>query len=153
MGYEKSKIYMLCCDDGHYYYGSTTNELRFRLHNHKSKSTLNMDRRLYKHINNNWNAVRIVLVEEFSCENRQQLLQRENHYIMQHKHDPLCLNVNPAILTERERIEYNLDYNKRYKETHPEYAEWCRNYHREYMRQYRQKKKVENNKDVGTTTA
>lgn len=150
--YTKSKIYMLRCDDGYYYYGSTINDLRFRLKNHKSKATNNMNRRLYQHINNNWDQVQIILVEEYACENREQLLKKENEYILQHKEDPFCLNISRTILSNRERIDYNLAYNKRYEETHQSYQEWKRQYHRNYMREYRKSKKTIENKDDRRTS-
>jgi predicted GIY-YIG superfamily endonuclease len=144
---------MLQCDDGYYYYGSTINDLRFRLHNHKCISTGNMNRPLYKHINNEWDKVKIILVEEFECLNRLELLRKENEYIRKVIDDKYCLNITRPTITNEERIEYNLKYNKEYENTHPEYKEWKKQYHRNYMREYRKSKKDinNNNNNVFTT--
>ena len=80
MGYEKSKIYKLQHEDGHFYIGSSTNELRVRLKQHKNKSKDGNNRRVYQHINNEWDKVRIILIESFVCANRQELVKKEDEY-------------------------------------------------------------------------
>lgn len=103
MGYEKGKIYKLECEDGHFYYGSTIAELRKRLYDHKVASE-KQPYRVYKHINTiGWDKVKIILVENFSCETKKQLNEKENEYIRLNKDNELCLNTILAFHTEETR--------------------------------------------------
>lgn len=103
--YAKGKIYKLQCDDGHYYIGSTCDELRRRLWTHKADSN-RRNTHIYQHINQlGWDRVRIILVEEYPCENRDDLRKKEDQYIQQHINDALCLNFRREKLTEEERVE------------------------------------------------
>lgn len=104
--YSKGKIYKLQCEDGHFYIGSTCDELRKRFWVHKANSK-RASSPLYLHIGEDWESVRIVLVEEFPCENKEQLIRKEDEHIRQHNNDPLCLNVRRAILTPTESYEMN----------------------------------------------
>lgn len=117
MGYEKSKIYKLQHEDGHFYIGSTYDDLRKRLNNHKSKSLLSPERKVYNHIHNEWDKVRILLIEEFSCENREQLNKREDEHIQQHIRNPLCLNFKGAMLNVEKRKDTRKKCNTEYYET------------------------------------
>lgn len=122
MGYETGKIYKLECEDGHFYYGSTICDLRKRLYYHK-KSSEKQPYRVYQHINTiGWDKVKIVLVENFSCENRQQLNQKENEYILLHKNSELCLNTIVSFHTEesrkiaqKERYQKNIEERREYE--------------------------------------
>jgi predicted GIY-YIG superfamily endonuclease len=105
--YNKSKIYKLQCEDGHFFIGSTYNELRFKFAQHKSASKTST-RRVYTHINQvGWNTVQIVLLEEVACENKQQLIQIEDRHIRRHHGNRFCFNVRCAVLTEEEQRRYN----------------------------------------------
>jgi hypothetical protein len=146
MGYETAKIYQLICDDGHYYYGSTINELRIRFRDHKNASK-RQPYRVYEHINAaGWEDVRIVLVEEYPCANRQELNKKENEYILAHKADPLCLNNNLACLTDAQRKEYKRKHTEENKEKLAEYHRAARTGNQsvaEYQRRYRTDNKEE----------
>ena len=80
--YHISKIYKLVNDiDDEIYVGSTVQALSKRKGNHvslaKSKNTV-----VYSHLNAiGWDNVRIVLIEEIKCENNEQLLMKEQHYM------------------------------------------------------------------------
>ena len=75
------KIYKLECSDGSFYIGSTINELRVRFSGHKTDSK-KCNSRVYSHINDlGWNEVKIVLIEEFSCNSKLELLKKEDEYI------------------------------------------------------------------------
>lgn len=142
MGYEKAKIYQLVCDDGHYYYGSTINELRVRFGEHKYAS-LKQPYRVYEHINKiGWDAVKMILVELYPCANRQELNKKENEYISANKADPLCLNNNLAFLTGEERLEKKRIHTRQNKEQLAEYHKKKRTGNpevAEYQRQYRKR--------------
>jgi hypothetical protein len=140
MGYDKSKIYKLECDDGHYYYGSTINELRVRLGGHKQAATFR-PYRVYQHINDiGWDKVKIVLIEAYPCTSRDELNRKENEYIAAHKSDPLCLNNNLAFLTEEQRKDYKRRHTEEHKEELAEYHRKKRTGNADvavYQRQYR----------------
>ena len=97
MGYENGKIYKLVCEDGKYYFGSTIRPLKTRLSSHKCASNKTETNIAYNHIKTiGWDKVVIELVESFSCETREHLLQRETWYITQSREDDRCLNTrNP----------------------------------------------------------
>ena len=87
------RIYQLVCEDGYYYIGSTKNELRKRLHQHKMKSKEKPNRRLYQHVNMlGWDKVKIVLVEEIMFKTKDELVKREYEIIQQKRSDKYCLN-------------------------------------------------------------
>ena len=102
MGYEKSKVYKLQHEDGHFYIGSTINELRMRFREHKCKSKTDVKRIVYKHINGEWDNVRIILIEAFECTNRSELLKKENEYIQKELDNPLCLNSRLSYMSEED---------------------------------------------------
>ena len=110
--YSRSKIYKLQCDDGHFYIGSTKNELRKRLQDHKGDSKRH-DSKVYQHINAiGWERVRIVLIEEFSCETRDELRRKEDEHIQLHENNPLCLNNNRTSFNTERRKCYEAHYNR-----------------------------------------
>lgn len=117
MDYKSSKIYKLQCEDGHFYIGSSVTDLRKRLYEHKSQSKRTPEQRVYKHINGEWNRVRIILVEEVVCENKQQLLQIEDKHIRAEQENPLCLNVRVVIAKDGEHQQKKVEWN----EKHPDY--------------------------------
>ena len=145
VNYSNSKIYKLQCNDGYFYIGSTTSELRKRLREHK---TNNSNTSVYNHINSiGWNNVKIILIENFECNNRDELRMYENEYIQNNILDPLCLNTYNAYQSEEQRKNYCnekaknryiekreeiLDYGKKYRENN-------KNALREYQQQYREK--------------
>lgn len=153
--YKNGKLYKLQCDDGHYYIGSTCNELRFRLKGHKDESTKERanNRRVYNHIKSigGWTHVRIVLIEECPCENKQQLVRKEDEMIRSCEKDPLCLNSYNPLQTPEERQQYKLQHHRDNKERELEqYRQWVlnnrekrREYMKEYNKQYAQRKRDE----------
>ena len=117
MGYDRSKIYKLVCDDGHYYYGSTIAQLKSRLSGHK-ESSKTMTSRLYNHINSiGWDKVKMELVEEFACANRTEIRMKEDEYISKSKEDQLCLNTLPAYASDDQKQQRTATYYETNKET------------------------------------
>lgn len=80
--YSNSKVYKLINSvDKKIYIGSTTQPLSTRLAEHKSKAK-SRPYSVYKHLNTiGWDKVRIILIETVNCFNKEQLNQREQHYI------------------------------------------------------------------------
>lgn len=140
--YSKGKIYKLQCDDGYFYIGSTCNELRYRLHGHKQDSR-DRTTRVYQHINEiGWNCVRIVLIEEFPCENKQALVRKEDEYVRNHKNDSFCLNVRNANETKEEKQERHRITQQGYVERNRQRVRDRNNqYHEEHREQILQRKR------------
>jgi hypothetical protein len=169
--YQKSKIYKLYSPSQNIiYYGSTCETLAQRLAKHKySYKAYNNDNT--KHYLTSFLVLecedyKIELVEEYPCNNRQQLEKKEGEYIKANE----CVN---KIIVGRTDKEYNIDnadkkkeYNKKYNidnadkikekdklrnqtETRKEYyklrnqTETRKAYQKEYSRQRYLKKKVE----------
>ena len=135
MDYVNGKIYMLepVCDyeEGEVYYGSTASTLVKRLSQHKKKSNTCKSKILIdKYGRDN---IKIVLMEEYSCDNKNQLKAVEAKYQRENK----CVNKNIAGRTDKERYYDNhqarLDYQRMYDDAH-----------REEKKKYYQKKKLYN---------
>jgi hypothetical protein len=106
------RVYKLQCDDGYYYIGSTIQVLKNRLCNHKTKSKLCPDRKIYQHINNDWAKVSIVLVEEVE---RELLVECEDKHIRASLEDSLCLNSRLAIRTPEQTRAYQKSQYEKHK--------------------------------------
>jgi hypothetical protein len=81
--YANGKIYKLENDiDDLIYVGSTCDSLCNRKCGHGKTSRRNPHFKVYKHINaiGGWQHVRIILVEKYPCESKEELLQRENYW-------------------------------------------------------------------------
>lgn len=104
--YANGKIYMIESPSaGLCYYGSTCLPLHKRLHAHKrhhKNFTNGIGRCItsFKILENE--DYKIVLVEEYPCENKQQLLARESHYIRTNE----CVN---KCIPDRTRKQYRED--------------------------------------------
>lgn len=92
--YKNGKIYKLVNNyNDKIYYGSTCCPLSKRLHrhrNHKLKSVVGMVDNLYD--------LKIILVENYPCETKEQLLMRERYYIDNFE----CVNKCVPITTKEE---------------------------------------------------
>jgi hypothetical protein len=141
--YSRSRVYKLQHDDGHFYIGSTCNELRVRLANHKHDSIKNPTQPVYRYIAGNWENVRIILVEDVNCNNKDELRRAENNHIQRELSNPLCLNVNKAwtgIVRDenyyKNWLAQNVDYHKNWAAENPNYMRDWRIKNAEKMRQY-----------------
>lgn len=151
--YSKSKIYKLQCDDGHYYIGSTSNELKKRLWGHRSDAKLETKRRVYQYFNEiGWDKVVILLVEDYPCDKVEKLHLRESELIRNARDDPLCLNSHSPVLDverQKKRVDaYNKQYHQANRERKLQYNTEYYNNNRdrlvEITRQYRE----ENNETI-----
>lgn len=134
--YSKGKVYKLQCEDGHYYIGSTCDTLRNRFYRHRVDCR-RYDSKLYAHIKLiGWESVRIVLVEEVVCENKEQLVRKEDEHIRNHRFDDFCLNTKgSASATPETRAEQCRQKSRRYAETHQDQR-------KAYMKAYYERKKL-----------
>ena len=120
--YSKSKIYKLVHEDK-YYIGSTTLLLCRRLAGHKQNAKKQINQKCYNYFNNiNWDNVKIILIENYPCKSKEELLAKEDEYIRKYLTDDKCLNKNKATQSYEEFLEYNklrrrVKIDKRYKVT------------------------------------
>ncbi len=105
MDYSNSKIYKIVNDiDDLVYVGSTTQSLSKRFSKHKTHFREQPNTRFYQHVKDvgGWDMFRIILIEEYPCDNRDQLRARE--FFHQCENDAIIngLNTNAA--------QFNLEY-------------------------------------------
>jgi hypothetical protein len=127
--FSKAKIYAILDSQGqHIYIGSTQQRLCERKRGHRQDYIRHPHIRLYKHITDNggWNDFRFEVIEDYPCETKKELLQREGHYIRELK--PLC---NQLIAGAGSGSEWKINNRERYNA-----------HQREYLREYRAKKRA-----------
>ena len=145
--YKDSKIYRLVCNEtGLVYYGSTTQQLYKRKHQHKLAYDkfvrTNCRKCTSVEIVKN-NDFDIILVEKYPCESKEQLLSRERFYIENNE----CVNITVPTRTPKEynTLYYQLNKDKLI-ETSKQYYEAnkedIKEHRKDYFKHYR-----ENNKE------
>ena len=105
--YQESKIYKLVCNKtGMIYYGSTTQLLSKRKSEHKTKikGRPSVSKKIIE--NEDYD---IILVEDFPCERKEQLLMRERYYIDNNE----CINLDKPITTLEEKKQYKAEWSKK----------------------------------------
>ena len=141
--YTKSKIYKIVCNiTGLTYYGSTVNPISKRVSQHRCKfkaDTLKCSSRQVL-VGGDYDYS---LVEEFSCENKDQLHRRERYYIENND----CVNKE---IPGRTRKEYKEQYNKEhYEQNKDKILAKCKEYYEQNKDKISAQKKEyrEQNKD------
>ena len=115
--YNKSQIYNIYCNDTnikkHYIGGTNSFPYRKRAHkyscNNEKSNIYNIP--LYQFIRSNggWNNFSFEILEEYKCNNKQELLQREEHWMQKYNFDNL-LNCIRAKITIEEQRKINKQY-------------------------------------------
>jgi len=160
MDYKKGKIYCIRSyktDD--IYIGSTCSPLNKRFWQHKKNHRRWKEGKKVNGITTSWYIIEhgdayIELMEEYPCDNKQQLRKREGEYIRENE----CINKN---IPGRTKKECDADYYKkngnRIRNRRNKYYQENKEEHKEYMSKYYQenkedisekgKKRYEKNKD------
>lgn len=120
--YQNGKIYKLVSPSGKTYIGSTTQSLAVRKAEHKSKSIKYANNgkvnychsfKLFEEDDENYKT-EIILIENFPCDSKEELHQRERHHIDINE----CVNKQKPMRTKeqhrREHRDELLRYNKKY---------------------------------------
>ena len=152
--FNKGKIYKITNDyNDDIYVGSTCDTLIRRFINHKrsSKTEKKQNMSIYKLMNEiGFERFRIELIEDYQCQDRYQLRQREGHFIRQFG----TLNQNIAGRTNPEWRENNKDKIKEHKKEYNEankdkISEQCKEYYKANKDKIQEHKKEYNeaNKD------
>ena len=139
VNYANSKVYRLVCNiTKKEYIGSTTDKLNRRLSKHRSDYKNYIDGK-NKYIssfeileNDNYS---IVLIENFACNSKEELLQRERYFI----ENTDCVNYRLPIKTDEEYKEYYKEYEKSdiCKKRRKEHRQKNVEHYTEYTKQYR----------------
>lgn len=117
--FQNGKIYKLICDDDCIYIGSTTMSLQDRFLKHKSN---------YKNNEACYSVIKIFekgnpqisLIENYPCDTKLELIQREQFYISQNK--TVCTNQINAYLNKKEYLkEYQKRNMNKYREANRKY--------------------------------
>lgn len=149
--YKNGKIYRLVNSvDDEIYVGSTCTSLAKRMYRHKQAAKLEPDRPIYKHLNQiGWDNIRIILIEEYPCENKMQLERKEREHI-----EALQPTLNSCIPTRTDQEyrkankeilrEKRLVWEEKHKETTREYMA---NYYEKNKEALKQKAKYHNDKN------
>ena len=119
--YHQGKIYKLVSNDtDDIYIGSTCDNLSKRLYGHKSayKRWLKGEAHYVSSFEIvKYSDCKIILIEEFSCKNKDQLHRKEREYI----ESAVCVNkIKRVIVSEDERKELVKANNREYHETNKE---------------------------------
>jgi len=154
--YTRSKIYRLVNDiDTEIYIGSTCKSLAVRKAKHKYCAKQNIHQNVYSHLNQvGWDNVHIILIENYPCDNIDQLRARERYWIEELKPS---LNKKLPLRTDKEWRAQNIDKVKQndhqyYLENKNTIKERAKQYHEENIEKikeyYKQKVKCECGCDV-----
>lgn len=105
--YQNAKVYKLVNDvDDEIYVGSTCLSLARRKSVHKCRAKTNVRQRIYAHLNAvGWDHVRIVLIEDYPCNTKRDMVKREQFYIDQLNPS---LNKNAAYVGEQNICPHDL---------------------------------------------
>ena len=130
MDYSKGKIYRLVCNTtGQQYIGSTVQSLSQRLGGHKKDFKRFSDGKETDKLTAfsilSENNFEMILIEDYPCENKNQLERRERNFIETME----CVNKYKPAQTREERIEYNRQYHKDHQD---ELAKSQRDYYQDH---------------------
>jgi len=139
INYQNGKIYKIYSyENDDIYYGSTCETLSRRLAGHKRNF------KKYKEGNYSYTrsfkileyeSAKIELVENFCCNSKEELLQREGYYIRNNN----CVNKNIAGRTKKEWEEENKQYIKiLQKDYYDENKEQIKEQHKKYYEQHKE---------------
>ena len=142
--YSNSVIYKLYCKSvnvNDIYIGSTINMYN-RLRTHKSKCNNNSyNTYLYKFIRDNggWNNWNYFILENYNCENYNQLIKRERYWI--EKLNSKLNSVKYPYLTEYEKNNYSNINKEKMKEYQKEYRKEYYEKNKQKIKEYNKKNK------------
>ena len=115
--YQKGKIYKLWSPQGNeIYIGSTINPLAKRFGQHKTDGNCNSKNCNSKYLFENYDDVRIELIELYPCNSKMELNKKEGEHIRENE----CLNKRIAGRTPKEWYEDNREHIQEYKKEYRE---------------------------------
>jgi Uri superfamily endonuclease len=146
--YQKSKIYKLWSPSKNLvYYGSTVQALSQRLAEHLSRKKKNS---CVSYLVLDCEDYKMELVEEYPCNNKQQLLNKEAEYI---KNNECCNKTIPQRTYKEYRVDTAIVFKEKQKQYHKKNADKINEQHKQYYKdnidkiRERQKQYDKNNAD------
>ena len=137
--YSKGQIYSIKFNDNNnlFYIGSTIQPLAKRFGGHKLLKSCSLYQYIQDNYNGDFKACYIELIENFECNNKQELNKLEGEIIRQYKADNnyVVINKNIAGRTDKEYYKDNADT---LKENKKQYRQENKDKIKEYHKQYRQ---------------
>jgi len=149
--YHGSKIYGLYSKDTNQliYIGSTYDVLSKRFYKHKYDAKKHSNQKIYKFINEKieFENVKIVLIENIKCENREELHKIEQHHIQNYKNE--IYNTKNAFGIDKEKEtnrikKYNEKYYENNKESLIEYQKEYYDNNKEKIQEYNKNYQIVN---------
>tara|TARA_R110000824_G_scaffold243023_1_gene431667 strand:- start:183 stop:665 length:483 start_codon:yes stop_codon:yes gene_type:complete len=143
--YQRGKIYKIIDNtNGDIYIGSTIQSLANRKSQHKVDTAKGTNKCVSKSIINNGNYD-FILIENYPCESRGELLKRERYYI----DNTECINYVRCYISTDERKEYEIKYalenkdiiNERVKKYYQEHKEEKAEYDKKYRAKNKDKRR------------
>ena len=132
VNYANGKIYKIVGETGATYYGSTVRSLKLRMYQHRYYK----DTSAYPEIISQMDC-EIILIENYPCESRKELVLREGTYIRENP----CVNRNIAGRSKKEWIKSNPEKIKaNHKKYHKENREEIKAKHKKYYQDNREEK-------------
>jgi hypothetical protein len=126
VNYNNGKIYKLICDNSDLIYiGSTTQPLYKRLNQHKKRKDCSC-KKLFELGN-----VKIILIEDFKCKNKENLMKREQYYIDKYKN-----NIINTINAYTDKKDYYIKYYNNNKDKIKDYYINNKDKNKEYQKEY-----------------
>ncbi len=155
--YNNSKVYKLVDEQQYYYYGSTCLPLHKRAYFHRMKSKECPERKIYNVFTHERflnGEIKIVLVEQFNLNSKEELFKEENKYIERSLNDEKCLNSHLSIYNYEAQKAKNKEYRKahliegkqRYLKYYYENKERIKEKSREYRKDHREECKEKHRK-------
>jgi hypothetical protein len=139
VNYKNSKIYKLVSlQTDKIYIGSTTQPLYKRFGLHKNAGNKCMSKELIK-----YDDCKIILIENFECNNKEELCKRERYYIDLYKD----IIINKTIPT-RTIKEYRQDNKEKINEQTKKYIEDNKEKIKEYNKEYKKKYSQDNKEKI-----
>jgi len=148
--YTKSKIYKLISPSGLVYIGSTTKSLVERKCGHRAayekyaEDNSRTYTRSFKLFEEGIDRVDIILIEEYNCNSKEELLKRERYYIESTE----CVNKNRPIVTKEEIKERVKKYYEENKERITEVKKLYEKKNSSKIRKYQNKYKEEHSDEI-----
>jgi len=154
VNYKNGKIYKIWnTENDKLYVGSTTRMLCKRMAGHRSKLKHLAHKMLYNDMNTiGIDHFKIELIEEYPCENKEQLCRREGYWIRKLNTHKCGYNKEVAGRTNKEYRQENKEEIKQYyqenKEKIKEYKKQYRQENKEKIKAIQQKYRLENKEKI-----
>ena len=142
--YSKSKIYHIVCNiTGDTYYGSTVQKISQRMNCHRKKDSECCSKQIIERGDYHYG-----LVEDYKCDNLEQLLMRERYYVDNND----CVNKNSPFTSKEEVKAYNKLWREEHKEEEAAKKKVYQQEHKEELAAYKKVYQQEHKEELAAKT-